>query len=66
MRSYPTIEALLQVKQDINRAIEGEEVPFFKASQENPWFTKPQIIHRLHCIANGLLDETTMKSYVDS
>lgn len=65
MRLYPTLEALLRVKEELIQRIEQEEVPYYKTSQENAWFTKPQINHRIQCIVNGLLDESTMTSFVD-
>ncbi|MGB1051431.1 MAG: hypothetical protein ACPGYF_05670 [Chitinophagales bacterium] len=66
MRSYPTLEALLQVKKEFTRSVELEDVPYYKASQENAWFTKPQIHHRIQCINDGLLQESTMKTFLAS
>ena len=63
MRSYPTIEALLEVKKDFTRSMELEDIPFHRASQENAWFTKPQINHRIQCINDGLLQEAAMKAF---
>ncbi|MEC7158982.1 MAG: hypothetical protein VXW24_01680, partial [Bacteroidota bacterium] len=66
MRSYPTIEALLRVKEDFTRSLELEDLPYYRASQENAWFTKPQINHRIQCINDGLLQESTMKEFLAS
>jgi len=66
MRSYSTLEALLLVKDDFIRAMQLEEVPYYSAAQENAWFTKPQINHRIQCICDGLLQESTMKEFSGS
>ncbi|HCE86171.1 MAG TPA: acyl-CoA reductase, partial [Bacteroidetes bacterium] len=66
MRSYPTLEALLRVKEEFTRSVELEDVPYYRASQENAWFTKPQINHRIQCINDGLLQDSTMKEFIVS
>ena len=66
MRSYPTLEALLRVKEEFTRCLEREDLPYYRASQENAWFTKPQINHRIQCINDGLLQESTMKEFLAS
>ncbi|MEC7267855.1 MAG: hypothetical protein VXV82_04475, partial [Bacteroidota bacterium] len=66
MRSYPTLEALLRVKEEFTRCLEREDLPYYRASQENAWFTKPQINHRIQCIHDGLLQESTMKEFLAS
>ena len=66
MRSYLTLEALLQVKEEFALSMELEEVPYYRALQENAWFTKPQINHRIQCINNGLLKESAMKAFLAS
>ena len=66
MRLYPTIEALLQIKKELICTMELEEALYYRASQENAWFTKPQINHRIQCIAGGLLKESAMKAFVES
>ena len=66
MRSYPTLEALLRVKEEFTHCLEREDLPYYRASQENAWFTKSQINHRIQCICDGLLQESTMKEFLAS